>query len=326
MQFYYVHKLAPISEADLQAMMSVYAKHEQLQIETRNTGCEAKVDLMAELACNVGHVVAKIWIRPSPGAGSHLIVDLNEADTERMLWSYHVAMIFNVGDAQQASPMVLDPVFYNEAVSPELWRERVGRISNGRNWPLSVVDSEWEYFYSADDYRSNTYRQDVLKRRDEILANANNRDDPVVRAGCFMQLRGIFADDLMRSSPDNFQVLKQWLIRHHYQSWYYASETCEYLKQQLTQNESYFGVDCKTIMNELDIDDYFSPASLRIRFWRVVGEAMVKLQRASQALLNGYDDKSMHFKTLVGEVARDLEDRWFEPTANELWSRFGVDL
>ncbi|NVK86223.1 MAG: hypothetical protein HWE21_17990 [Cytophagia bacterium] len=298
------------------------AEHPKLFWGANNTGCEAKTDLVAELASERGFETAKIWIRPQSATDSFLVY-MNEAGTEYTAWNYHVATELKI-QKDTTETLIIDPTIFDKPVHMDIWYERLSRLSRQYNVVLEVKRSRREAFFGPEDFLTSSNREKALLKREKILMNAANLDDPIILDGIMMKLRGAFVDILMKSEPERFNELRVMLRNEAFAIWFKKPIPVKKLNSQLTKN-TFFGIDADLIKNSINLSEAFASVELKEKFWEPIGIAFKKLTQRSEEILNGrFTRETMTFKI-------DWEDKffrrsWYSPNSEEIWNNYGLTV
>lgn len=313
----------PMTKSDAGKLFDEFLEHPKLVWGANNTGCEAKADLMAEVASENGYEVSKIWVRPQTSADSFLVY-LNEAGTEQTAWNYHVAIMVKVKNGSSSETMVMDPSLFDEPVSLDTWSSRLTRLSDQYDVPLEFKESRREAFFGPEDMISNSNRQNALARREEILNNSSNMDDPMVFEGFMMKHRGEFVDELMESNPQKFEQLKTLLLNEDFKKWFRTPVPNGELKTRLGKNR-FYGIKSNKIKQKVNVGDIDASVQLKEHYWEQIGLAFKKLSNRSKELLGGgFNADTMAFKA-------DWEDgtfrqKWFSSDGGGTWSEYNVNV
>lgn len=311
----------PMTKNDAQSLLNDFLEHPKLVWGANNTGCEAKADLMAEIASDKGYEVSKIWIRPQSNNDSFLVY-MNEAGTESTAWNYHVAILVKVKNGSSSDTMVIDPSLFDEPVSVDVWNKRLTRLSDQYNVDLEIKESRKEAFFGPEDMLNTSNRQNAIARRNEILENSSNMDDPVVFDGFMMKLRGEFVDELMETDPARFEKLKVMLRNEDFEKWFKKPIPNNKLKAQLA-GSNFYGIKSTVIKNKVDVSELEASVRLKKLYWEQIGNAFDKLtQRSQQLLSGGFNTETMTFKI---EWEEDFfRQSWFSHNNEELWTKYGI--
>lgn len=310
-----------MTKNDAQSLLNDFLEHPKLVWGANNTGCEAKADLMAEIASDKGYEVSKIWIRPQSNNDSFLVY-MNEAGTESTAWNYHVAILVKVKNGSSSDTMVIDPSLFDEPVSVDVWNKRLTRLSDQYNVDLEIKESRKEAFFGPEDMLNTSNRQNAIARRNEILENSSNMDDPVVFDGFMMKLRGEFVDELMETDPARFEKLKVMLRNEDFEKWFKKPIPNNKLKAQLA-GSNFYGIKSTVIKNKVDVSELEASVRLKKLYWEQIGNAFDKLtQRSQQLLSGGFNTETMTFKI---EWEEDFfRQSWFSHNNEELWTKYGI--
>lgn len=311
----------PLSKSDADALFAEFLDHPKLVWGANNTGCEARADLMAEIAHAKGYGVSKIWIRPQSASDSFLVY-LNDAGTETMAWNYHVAILVKMETGTVIEPMVIDPSLFDGPVTIYAWKKRLARLSDQYDVGLEIVESRREAFFGPEDMANSSNRQNALTKREEILANSSNLADPVVLDGFMIKLRGEFVDRLMETDPERFEKLKVMLRDGEFSKWFKKPLAANRLKAQL-ENDTFFGIECGRIKALVDVSAPTASVQLKEHFWEPIGRAFQRLTDKSEKIQNGgFNTETMTFKI---EWEDDFfRHSWYSPDSNELWKKYGL--
>lgn len=310
-----------MTKNDAQSLLNDFLEHPKLVWGANNTGCEAKADLMAEIASDKGYEVSKIWIRPQSNNDSFLVY-MNEAGTESTAWNYHVAILVKVKNGSSSDTMVIDPSLFDEPVSVDVWNKRLTRLSDQYNVDLEIKESRKEAFFGPEDMLNTSNRQNAIARRNEILENSSNMDDPVVFDGFMMKLRGEFVDELMETDPARFEKLKVMLRNEDFEKWFKKPIPNNKLKAQLA-GSNFYGIKSTVIKNKVDVSELEASVRLKKLYWEQIGNAFDKLTQRSQELLNGgFNTETMTFKIEWEEGF--FRQSWFSHNNEELWTKYGI--
>ncbi|MFT7486623.1 MAG: hypothetical protein ACI9F9_002478 [Candidatus Paceibacteria bacterium] len=297
--------------------------HPKLFWEASNTGCEAKADLMAEIAEERGHDVSKIWIHPA-SAGGQFPVYLNRAKSERTRWNYHVAIAVKTRDGAVSDSEVIDPTLFQEPVNVAEWIRVASLLAAEYDQSLLVTESPRHAFYGPDDIVSSEGRARALERREAILTNASNLNDPVIFGGCLMKRRGDFVDGMMRTNPVGFQKLESLLIMGEFRDWFCAPLSVQRMVELLGEHPRYYGVDSAEILARVDRTDVLASFELKKALWAEVGRAIRRLRERVDALnLGRWSPEASLFRTLWKDAM--YRARWFSPFEEAEWRSFGLD-
>lgn len=310
------------SRKEAERFFQFVAEHPKLFWGANNTGCEAKTDFVAELAFERGFEVTKVWIRPQSLSDSFLVY-LNEAGTESTAWNYHVATELKITE-DIADTLVIDPTLFDKPVNVDTWYERLSRLSKQYDVVLEVKRSGREAFFGPEDFLNSSNRIKALAKREKILENAANLDDPIVLDGIMMKLRGAFVDLLMKSNPERFNKLRVMLRNEAFATWFKQPIPVKKLRSQLNQS-TFFGIESESIKNSINLSEAHASVKLKEIFWEPIGNAFKKLTQRSEEILNGgFNTETMTFKI-------DWEDEffrrsWYSPNSEEIWNKYGLTI
>lgn len=310
----------PMTKTEVNSLFNDFLNHPKLVWGANNTGCEARADLMAEIASEKGYEVSKIWIRPLDSNDSFLVY-LNEAGTEMTAWNYHVAILVKMKNGSSSDTMVIDPSLFDEAVSIDTWNKRLTRLSDQYDVNLEIKESKKEAFFGPEDMLTSSNRQNALAKREEILANSSNMDDPTIFDGFMMKLRGEFVDELKAADPQKFEKLKVMLRDEEFSKWFKRPIPNNQLRNQLTSSK-YYGINSSLIKNNVDVSQFEASVRLKEHYWEQIGTAFEKLTAKSQEILNGgFNQRTQLFRI---EWEEDFfRSSWYSPSNDEIWSKYG---
>ncbi len=304
-------------------LFRAFVTHSKLVWGASNTGCEAKADLMAEIAEERGFAVSKIWIHPA-SASDQFPVYLNRAKSERTRWNYHVAIAVRIGSGAESNLEVIDPTLFHEPVNAAEWSRVASLLATEYNQSLQVTESPRHAFFGPHDIVSEEGRTKTLERREAILTNASNMDDPVIFAGCLMKLRGDFVDGMQRTNPAEFQKLESLLIMGEFRDWFFAPLSLDRMVELLGEHPRYYGVDSAAILAKVDMENVLASFELKRTLWAEVGRAMRKLRERADALnLGRWSPEASLFRTFWKNAM--YRARWYSPFEEAEWRSFGLD-
>jgi hypothetical protein len=307
---------------DAERFFEFVLEHPLLFWEANNTGCEAKADLVAELAFERGFEVTKVWIQPQSLSDSFLVY-LNEAGTEHTAWNYHVATELKIPE-DAADTLIIDPTLYDKPVHLDIWHERLSRLSKQYDVDLEVKRSRREAFFGPEDFLNSSNRTKALAKREKILTNAANLDDPIVLDGMMMKLRGAFVDFLMKSDPERFNKLKVMLRNEAFATWFKKPIPVKKLKSQLNKS-TFFGIESVLIKNSINLSETLASVKLKEKFWEPIGTAFKKLTQRSEEILNGnFNTETMTFK--IDWEDESFRRSWYSPNSEEIWNNYGLTV
>ncbi len=312
----------PMNRSANRDLFRVFVNHPKLIWGASNTGCEAKADLMAEIAEERGHEALKIWIHPS-NRTHQFPVYLNRAKSEFTHWSYHVAIAVRIEDGAESDLEVIDPTLLNEPVNVEEWTRVVSILADEYDQLLLVTKSQRTAFFGPDDVDSDEGRVNSLERREEILTNASNLNDPVIFSGFLMKLRGDFVDEMMRTNPEEYQELESLLIMTEFRDWFRAPLSNKLMTELLSKYPRYYGVDSSEIFARVDMTDALVSIELKKALWAEVGRAFEKLRDRADDLTGG---RWSPIASLFRSYWEDDMFRagWYSPCKEEEWHKFGL--
>lgn len=313
----------PMTNSDAKNLFSSFLNHPKLIWGANNSGCEAKADLMAEIASEKGYEVSKIWVRPQ-GAADTFLVPLNNAETETTAWNYHVAILVKVKDGPRSEIKVMDPSLFQNPVSLNEWTERVSKYSDQTGVSLEFRETQRELFFGPDDMTNMDLRRSALAKREKILKNSANLDDPVVYEGFMMKLRGEFVDHLYTTDRQKFKKLKSLLIGNDFENWFKTPIKNNVLADKIRTRPRYFGIKTNEIKEKINLDDIYASVELKKAFWEKVGNSLNKLKKHAAKLNDNPDDAAFQFQ--VKWHNEDFREKWFEPFSDDIWEQFGVSL
>lgn len=308
------------SNIEVDRFFEFASRHPKLFWNARNTGCEAKADLIAELAFERGFEVTKIWIRPLNASDSFLVY-LNEAGTEVAAWNYHVAVELKITD-NESDNLIIDPSLFDKAVDLDKWKERLSLLSSQYGVVLEIIKSKREAFFGPEDFLNSSNRRKALAKREEILNKAFNINDPIIFDGIMMKLRGAFVDALMKSDSDSYNKLRVSLRNDAFENWFKHPIPHKKLESQLNKH-SYYGIDTSQIKNSINLSNIDASVRLKEKFWKPVSHAIkVLAERAEGILSGGFNTETMTFK--IEWEDNNFRRSWFSPSGNHIWNRYGL--
>ena len=310
------------SKKEVFAFFDFVLQHPNLFWNANNTGCEAKADLVAELASEKGLSVQKIWIRPLSTSDSFPVY-LNNTGTEATNWNYHVAVEVVLTNNPNDS-LIIDPTLFENPVDVAVWKERLTRLSNQYNFNLEIKRSSKEAFFGPEDFLTSDNRKKALERRVEILHNSSNLKDPMVFDGFFMKLRGAFVDELQKTDVENFNQLKVFLRNKPFETWFKKPIPNTTLASHLTK-ETYYGIASSEIKNAINLTEIDACIQLKRKFWLPVGKAIRKLTEHSEKVLNGgFNTQTMTFK--IDWEEDYFRKAWYDNNSEEIWNTYGLSV
>lgn len=313
----------PMNRSAIRDLFRALVNHPKLVWGASNTGCEAKADLMAEVAEEQGHEVSKIWIHPA-AANSQFPVYLNRAKTESTYWNYHVAIVVRSESGAESDSEVIDPTLFPEPVNVAEWTRVLSLLANEYDQQLDVTKSPRNAFYGPDDMVTDAGRIKTLERREAILAGASNMDDPVIFTGCLMKLRGSFVDELMEMNPPEFLKLESFLLMSEFRRWFSSPMSHELMSELLNENPRYYGIDSAEILAKIDFEDVHASVDMKRQLWPKVGRAMRRLRdRAHDLTELGRSPEAHLFRSFWEDDM--FRGRWFSPFCESQWRDFGLD-
>ena len=274
--------------------------------------CEARADLMAEIAAEHHVSVAKIWVVPKDldrgtivtGWEGKVSLPVNEAETEFVSWNFHVAILADFADGKEAR--VLDPTFFAEPVTRKTW---CARMSYGKAPVRFEVTNRFAY---SDPYDANGENNRLLSvnMRNAVLRECFNIENAIVRNGLEMTLRAEYVDSLKRNNQAEFNQFINVFEQGHFKKWWRHRPDFERF-EQLISNQYYFGCRIDAFRQHIETSSFeLQNFELKKRCWRLVGTALLALE--------AYPDKPV-----PGDI--DLE-AWYEPDSQVLWRSRGFEF
>ncbi|TNF27432.1 MAG: hypothetical protein EP319_11625 [Deltaproteobacteria bacterium] len=312
-----------MSKSEVNSLFNDFLNHPKLVFSANNTGCESKADLMAEIAHQKGHEVSKIWVRPM-NSTDNFPVYLNEAKTESTVWNYHVAIQVKMKTSSGTETMIIDPSLFDEPVTMDTWSKRISSLSDEYDYDLEFKESSREAFFGPEDMVTRETRARALAKRDDILSNSGNLNDPVVRDGYLMKLRGQYVDDLMKKNPQDFETLEELLLNQKFNMWFKTPLQIEQIKQLLDQKPRFYGIKSSDIKSKIDFSSPDASFELKKYFWKKIGKAFERLSSKSEELLNGpFNTTTQPFRYQWESAS--FRGKWFSPAGDEEWVKYGLN-
>jgi hypothetical protein len=274
--------------------------------------CEARADLMAEIAAEHRVSVRKIWVIPKDldrgtivtGWEGKVSLPINEAATEFVSWNFHVAILADFADGKEAR--VLDPTFFAEPVTQKTWCDR---MSYGKTPVRFEVTNRFAY---SDPYDANGENNRVLslKIRNAVLKECFNIENAVVRNGLEMTLRAEYVDSLKRNNQTEFNQFISAFEQVRFKIWWHHRPDFERF-EQLISNQHYFGWRIDAFRQPIETSSFeLRNFELKKRCWRQVAASLLALE--------AHPDKS---------VLGDMDfDAWYEPDSQKLWRSRGFEF
>lgn len=313
----------PINQSDAKGLFNEFLNHPKLTWTASNSGCEARADMMAEIAESKGYDVGKIWVHPSSSTDTFQVY-LNHANTESTVWNYHVAIMIKIKEGNGESIYVMDPSFFDKPVKINEWVDQVSRLNDQYDSRLTFTESGTKPFYGPHDHVTPELRREYIQKRDEILANASNLNDEIVLDGVLSKKRGQYIDDLFYNQPDQFADFERLFQNPNFSLWFGNPENSQKLKSALNSSSKYFNIDSSTIKSNINLNDPLASYELKKRYWKEIGEFFGKLKKRSVELNNGTSDQAIGFK--IDWEDREFQQKWFSPMGQDLWRQYGVEF
>ncbi len=312
-----------MSKSEVNSLFKDFLNHPKLVWSANNTGCESKADLMAQIAHEKGYEVSKIWVRPLNSTDNFPIY-LNAAKTESTVWNYHVAIQVKVKTSNGSETMIIDPSLFDEPVSMDTWSKRMTSKANEYDYDLEFKESRREAFFGPEDMVTSETRARAIAKRDEILSNSGNLNDPVVRAGYLMKLRGQFVDDLMKTNPDKFSYLEELLLNQKFNTWFTSPLPMDQITKILDENPRFYGIKSSEIRFKIDLSAADASFEIKKQYWQKIGRAFERLSNKSEALLEGgFNSQSQAFR--YEWESATFRGKWFSPIGEAEWIKYGLD-
>jgi hypothetical protein len=317
-----------LSQFEAKVIFQEYKQHKKLCWEIPNTGCEARADLMAEIAQKKGYSPRKIWMYPN--SDSILSAHINQSCTETVIWDFHVAPLLAVEIDGANRELVFDPTLFD---GPQEIPDWTARYSSGSNDMYLNFSEPRSYFTDSDHYYVDEIRDKALKTRGKTLKSQFDLSDPIIFKGRMQFLRGKMLDELKLINAISYRALKNVLSSDdyvsHFDSFFYSPMMNKTFSELLNNNQYFYAIPCEEILSALDFDDPFVYLQFIKKYWPRVKIIFINLQKEADKLWHGLDYESQNFKRLWNNETEKDEDficLWFNPLSEDLWLEWGIDI
>lgn len=330
----YNDDIKAIDRKEAQALFDAFKSAREINWLVLDRHCEARADMMCELAARQGLRMSKIWASAEPferlsaltGMESKLTTTLDRAGTERVDWNYHVAAANLVqSDDGNVRNTVFDPVLFDKPVSVPEWSARIF----GCDEPAHIIETARECFQSPHDDGEIWARDINYRERNAILRQHFNFDDDETRSSYLRSLRAHYTDGLLQDDATQLEELKTYLEDEGFRSWWRADLPDRSLAR-LADVERYYHLDAAALQDALACEDpLLLGRMLRLSAWRKVGPFFLALSDHLNQLRLGHGPKAACEEVAAAFLARSMEDpsplldEWRSPFAHALWERLG---
>jgi len=300
------------------ALMRQFKDHPELRWELYNTGCEARADVMAEIAHELGLKPDKIWMLPYSDCTVSSYI--NKAKTERVIWSFHVAILLRVEVANEIRQLVFDPTLFDSPQEITDWCHRYS--TNDQQTFYKVGD--FRSYYGYTDMLTHNYREKVRVDRQKTLEGQFDLDDPVIFSGLLQNQRGQLVDDMLHNDNESSSDFQNALENIYFVNFIKSCITSEELKTTLEENQYYYAIPCAELKSSLDFNDPFVFLQLVNTYWQAIETVLINLKKAADHLKVN-ERKETRFN-IEWETEKSFSKRWFKPHSNNIWSEWNVSL
>lgn len=300
-------------------LIKEFKAHPDLCWELPNTGCEARADMMAEIAHDKGYEPIKIWMFPYSDATLQAFT--NKAKTESVTWSFHVAIFLNVLVSDTERQLVIDPTLYDEPVESEVWYATLSSNPEGMFSHLG----DYKSYFGYTDMLIEGYRDKALAAREKTLKGLFDLTDPVVFEGWMKNRRGRMIDEVMENDPSAFKQIREEKDYFQFGLFFQAPMMPDRFRDMLESYSSFYAIPSNELLDVLDFEDPFVYLQFVEKYWRDVARVLSCL-RAEVDRLRDDPEKGSRFELVWDDDDDELSTRWFHPTAQDLWHEWGVDI
>ncbi len=315
--------------AEAESLFERFSRSPHINWIVGGTSCEARADMMADLAIDQGFRVDKVWATPPEfgvmssfeGIESRIRLHLDEARTEAISWNFHVAVRAQVNRGQGVEHFVLDPTLFRSPVPEAQWVERIG--SGGSD--LKILHTSRAAYASPFDTESQTF---TIEARNAKLRSGFDLEQTSTREGLDARMRAEFVEGLPPPERKRFLACFQ---QNAFRQWWQRSSSYERLDEVLA-SVRYFSVDMTTLQGRLaNTPLELRHHTIKSSVWERVAADLRQLEVARDDLLfrRDKDDlaRSFYLEFLdLGSESGSRLHRWFHSDAHELWGEFGVAL
>jgi hypothetical protein len=332
---HYEDEIRAIAGDEAQEFFQAFKSAAEINWRVLDRHCEARADMMCELAARRGLRMGKIWASAEPferlsavaGMEKKLSVCLDDAGTESAEWNYHVAPTNLMQDKEGGVSMaVFDPGLFDGPVFVPAWRARL----SGSDGDLHIVQTERECFHSPHD-GGETWAQSLnYRERNAILRELFDIDCGATQSSYLKTLRANYADALLDQSDGRLDELRAFLENPAFRSWWCLKFPENALAGELEAAERYYHLDASALRASFAGEDpMLLGHAIRLSTWRDVGPFILELDRRLKDLRRGRGSKEAcaavkdaYLAKARGEPSTLLND-WHTPFAHALWERLG---
>ena len=235
-----------LTAAEADELFALFVADPRLNWMVGLAHCEARADLMAEIAAERGIRLGKLWALASDldrgtavsGFDGRVTIHINAARTESTAWNFHVAPCGSTVDAA-GDPVrtVIDPMLFDKPIVDTAWRARLRERGDEINFEVT------DRFVSEDpfDVNGRQFRTLKVQVRNEFLETSYDLDNAQTVAALAMTLRGQYVDELMTASPHDYEEFMRRFEDGHFREWWRSSADHKELDEQLDE-ATYFGL------------------------------------------------------------------------------------
>jgi|GEM_PF-3738231 len=277
-----------------------------------HAGCEARADLLAEIAGNQQIQVKKIWVLP--GEDSLLTMYLNTRETERIAWNYHVAVTCQVGDTLASTAMVFDPALFDSVTLLSDWEKRFLQYNPDCLFKVSDMSS----YHSYDDISFPGLAEINRAERDSTLSSNWNSDDSDTLAGREILGRGRYVDNLALSSPKRFDKLKHRITETRFSEFWLTHYGNQEIKDILKTTGQWMSIS-QNILHPL-IEEPLLGLRIKLSYWETIADFFTRLEADFRQLRQNGD--ALHNDFIRESLDEGFVDRWFSPDGHALWEKY----
>jgi hypothetical protein len=306
---------ALMSEEQALAFWQEMKNHPDLSWDIANTGCEARVDFIAEVADQRGWKPGKVWMFSY--SDGHLWAYINKSKTEIASWGFHVALRLPVIKDGDKVDWVFDLTLCDKPLSLGDW---FGRFGHGQDNNIYHMSGSWKSYFGYTDMLTEGYREKAVEARTKTLKLLKILDDKLVLEGKTQWRR---AEKLDALKAENSKKFKKWKnLGGRFSSWFRSSAKSADIEALLKKHDYYYGIPTDEIIKAIDFNDPVAYVEMIFSFWEDVSCALEKLDSQATILAK----QNPHTFGLQWEAIEttQLRSQWFMPYSQALWQQWGI--